>query len=82
MTKKYTEDFSPLLDSDFARTSRHLRFMTALFEIGDPELEQALVVLLEHLASRTLGSAPPPPFNPKARRRRKLPEASRPCPKQ
>jgi hypothetical protein len=52
--------------------------MKALFEIDDPELEQALGVILERLAaagSRTSGNGPLP-SSPKARRRRKLPRAS------
>jgi hypothetical protein len=52
--------------------------MKALFEIDDPELEQAFAVILERIAAagnRASGNAPPPP-NPKAGRRRKLPQAS------
>lgn len=77
MTKQHPEHLSPLLDSVSARTCRHLRLMKALFEIDDPELEQALAVILERIAagSRTSSNAPPPP-NPKAGRRRKLPQAS------
>jgi hypothetical protein len=78
MTKKHPEHLSSLLDSVSARTCRHLGFMKALFEIDDPELEQALGVILERLAaagSQTSGNGPHPP-NPKARRRRKLPQAS------
>ena len=78
MTNKHPEHLSPLLDSVSARTCRHLRLMKAVFEIDDPELEQALAVILERLAaagSRTSGNGPHPP-NPKARRRRKLPQAS------
>jgi hypothetical protein len=50
MTKKYPEDMSLLMDSVSARTCRHLRLMKALFEIDDPELEQAFAVILERLA--------------------------------
>jgi hypothetical protein len=52
--------------------------MRAVFEIDDPDLEQALALILERIAaagSRASGNAPPPP-NPKAGRRRKLPQAS------
>jgi hypothetical protein len=52
--------------------------MKVLFEIDDPELEQALAVVLERIAvagSRASSNAPRPP-NPKAGRRRKLPQAS------
>jgi hypothetical protein len=78
MTNKHPEHLSSLLDSVSARTCRHLGFMKALFEIDDPELEQALAVILERLAaagSRTASNGPPP-SNPKARRRRKLTQAS------
>jgi hypothetical protein len=78
MTKQHPEHLSPLLDSVSARTCRHLGFMKALFEIDDPELEQALGVILERLAaagSQTTSNGPHPP-NPKVRRRRKLPQAS------
>jgi hypothetical protein len=78
MTKKHPEHLSSLLDSVSARTCRHLGFMKTLFEIDDPELEQALAVILERLAatgSRTPSNGPSP-SDPKARRRRKLPHAS------
>lgn len=78
MTKKHPEHLSALLDGVSARTCRHLGFMKALFELDDPELEQALAVILERLAvagSRTSSTGPHPP-NPKVRRRRKLPQAS------
>lgn len=78
MTKKHPEDMSSFLDSVSARTCRHLAFMKALFEIDDPELEQALTVIVERLAaagSGTSSNGSPPP-GPKARRRRKLPQAS------
>jgi hypothetical protein len=78
MTKKHPEHLSSLLDSVSARTCRHLGFMKALFEIDDPELEQALAVIVERLAvagSRTSSNGSPP-ASPKVRRRRKLPQAS------
>jgi len=77
MTKQHPEHLSPLLDSVSARTCRHLRLMKALFEIDDPDLEQALAVILERIAaagSRASSNAPPPPA-PKTGRRRKLPQA-------
>jgi hypothetical protein len=40
----------PLPDAEMARTYRHLRFMKALFEIDDPELERALAVIMDRLA--------------------------------
>jgi hypothetical protein len=77
MTKKHPEHLSSLLDSVSARTCRHLGFMKALFEIDDPELEQALAVILERLAAAGGGtSSNGPPPSSKARRRRKLPQAS------
>src|SRR4051794_36925491 len=75
MTTKDSSDLSALLDGLPARTCRHLRFMKALFEIDDPELEHALAVVLERLAS----AAPlprdtvPESLSPKTSRRRKLP---------
>jgi hypothetical protein len=78
MTKQHPEHLSSLLDSVSARTCRHLRLMKALFELDDPELEQALAVILERLAdasSGTSSNAPPPP-NPKARRRKPDPAQS------
>lgn len=78
MTKKHPEHLSALLDGVSARTCRHLGFMKALFELDDPELEQALAVILERLAAAGIrtSSNGPHPANPKARRRRKLPQAS------
>ena len=37
-------------DADTAKTYRHLRLMRALFRIDDPELEQALTLIVERLA--------------------------------
>jgi hypothetical protein len=49
MTKP--EDTSvPLPAADMAKTYRHLRFVKALFEIDDPELERALAVIVDRLA--------------------------------
>ena len=41
---------APLPDADMAKTYRHLRFVKALFEIDDPELERALAVVMDRLA--------------------------------
>jgi hypothetical protein len=41
---------APLPDAEMAKTYRHLRFMKALFEIDDPELERALAVIMDRLA--------------------------------
>jgi hypothetical protein len=41
----------PFPDNDTARTRRQLRFVKALFQIDDPEVEQALAVIMERLAS-------------------------------
>ena len=40
----------PFPDNDTARTRRQLRFVKALFKIDDPEVEQALAVIMERLA--------------------------------
>lgn len=58
-----TKSFDPsaaLPDRDAARTRRQLRFVKALYRINDPELEQALAVILERLADKPPGSALPP----------------------
>jgi hypothetical protein len=46
----HTENPIAFPDADMAKTGRHLRFMRALFAIDDPELERALVVVLDRLA--------------------------------
>ena len=38
-------------DADMAKSYRHLRFMKALFEIDDPELERALLIIMDRLAA-------------------------------
>ncbi len=42
-------------DNDTARTRRQLRFVKALFKIDDPEVEQALAVIMERLGSPSAG---------------------------
>jgi hypothetical protein len=37
-------------DADLAKTHRQLRFVRALFQIDDPELERALAVIMDRLA--------------------------------
>jgi hypothetical protein len=49
MTKPKDTSVS-LPDADMAKTYRHLRFVKALFEIDDPELERALTVIMDRLA--------------------------------
>jgi hypothetical protein len=52
----------PFPDNDTARTRRQLRFVKALFKIDDPEVEQALAVIMDRLtATRQPESAMPPP---------------------
>jgi hypothetical protein len=46
----------PLSDADMAKTYRHLRFVKALLEIDDPELERALLVLMDRLAKAKLAA--------------------------
>jgi hypothetical protein len=41
----------PFPDNDTARTRRQLRFVKALFKIDDPEVEQALAVIIDRLAA-------------------------------
>ena len=57
-------------DVDTAKTYRHLRLMRALFRLDDPELEQALTVIVERLAEAGIGSddfgAPAPQKPPKS----------------
>jgi hypothetical protein len=40
-----------LADADMAKAYRRLRFMRALFQIDDPEIEQALAVIVDRLAA-------------------------------
>jgi hypothetical protein len=40
-----------LADADMTKAYRRLRFMRALFQIDDPELEQALAVIVDRLAA-------------------------------
>jgi hypothetical protein len=59
----------PFPDNDTARTRRQLRFVKALFKIDDPEVEQALAVIMERLASANQpvdGLPPPAPESPHA----------------
>ena len=68
MTKS-SEPSLPFPDNDTARTRRQLRFVKALFKIDDPEVEQALAIIMERLASanRPADAIPPPaPENPRA----------------
>ena len=52
----------PFPDDDTARTRRQLRFVKALFKIDDPEVEQALAVIMERLAAAgPRANALPPP---------------------
>jgi hypothetical protein len=57
MTKKPPENLAPLLNEDFARTSRHLRFMKALIKIDDPGIELALLAVVERIAKASPASA-------------------------
>jgi hypothetical protein len=55
-------------DNDMARTRRHLRFVKALFRIDDPELEHALAIVMDRLASASQpanGLPPPAPESPR-----------------
>jgi hypothetical protein len=53
-------------DSDTARTRRQLRLVKALFKIDDPELEAALAVIVDRLASgsQPANGLPPVPESP------------------
>jgi hypothetical protein len=75
MARKTSKLPFPLQDRDSVKTLRHLRFMTALFEIDDPEVEEALAVILERLAAaaRAPGKTAPPSLSPGPRGRRKAP---------
>jgi hypothetical protein len=66
MTKS-SEPSVPFPDDDTARTRRQLRFVKALFKIDDPEVEQALAVIMERLAAAGQPAMPPPaPESPRA----------------
>ena len=45
-------------DTSDAKTRRYLRFFEALFRIDDPEVEQAIIVILEGLV-RSRGATKP-----------------------
>jgi hypothetical protein len=52
----------PFPDNDTARTRRQLRFVKALFKIDDPEVEQALAVIMDRLtAARKVANGLPLP---------------------
>jgi hypothetical protein len=58
----------PFPDNDTARTRRQLRFVKALFKIDDPEVEQALAVIIDRLAAarqQANGLPPPPSASPR-----------------
>jgi hypothetical protein len=78
MTKKSSELPLLYLDGDSVKIRRHLRMVTALLQIADPKVEQALLIVLERLAAAAQTSGKPRPPSPGrgARRRRKLPQAS------
>jgi hypothetical protein len=61
-------------DTPDAKTRRYLRFFEALFGIDDPEVEQAIVVILEGLARSRAATPKPPPSRP---RRRKIPKRAK-----
>jgi len=55
-------------DDDTARTHRQLRVVKALFKIDDPEVEQALAVIMDRLAAAgqpVNGLPPPAPESPR-----------------
>jgi hypothetical protein len=61
MTKSFDPSI-PFPGADEARTRRQLRLIKALFRIDDPELEQALAVVVERLAAageQERAAAPP-----------------------
>jgi hypothetical protein len=68
-----TNPFDPTLaapDGETARTYRQLRLMKALIRLDDPELEQALTLIVERLAAAGGGgdldvsTEPNPSFKP------------------
>jgi hypothetical protein len=78
MTKKSSELRFAFLDGDSVRIRRHLRLVTALLQIGDPKVEEALTVILERLAAaaRACDEVAPRSPGPAARQRRKAPQVS------
>ena len=78
MTNKSSDLSFLYLDGDSVRIRRHLRLVTALLQIDDPKVEQALTVILERLAAaaQTSDQTGPPSPGPAAPQRRKLPHAS------
>lgn len=57
----------PEPDADMAKTYRQLRLMRALFRLEDPELEQAITLIVERLAAAGVaeGDLSPPHSPPK-----------------
>ena len=62
-----SESSVPFPDNDIARTRRQLRVVKALFEIDDPELEQALTVIMERLAANQPTGIAPPSEGPRSK---------------
>ena len=63
MTKSFDPPV-PCPDSETARTQRQLRCVRALFRIDDPELEQALALIIERLAANQPAGSLPLPDGP------------------
>jgi len=68
---KFSELLLSFPNGDLAKTHRQLRIMRSVVEIEDPQVEEALAILLERLAaaSRQPHGLPQPP-KPKPPRRR------------
>ncbi len=65
MTKS-SDPSVPFPDNDTARTRRQLRFVKALFKIDDPEVEQALAVIMDRLAAAPQAESAVPPPSPES----------------
>jgi hypothetical protein len=70
---KFSELLLAFPNGELAKTHRRLRIMQSVAEIGDPEVEEALALMLERLAaaSRTMHGLPPKPPPPRRRPPRK-----------
>jgi hypothetical protein len=72
---KFSELLLAFPNGELAKTHRRLRIMQSVGEIGDPEVEEALAIMVEQLAavSRKAHGLPPssPPKPPRRRPPRK-----------
>jgi hypothetical protein len=68
---KFSELLLAFPNGDLAKTHRRLRIMRSMAEIGDPQVEEALAIIVERFAAASRKAhGLPPPSKPKPPRRR------------